>query len=184
MTELGGGVGFRFDLGAGGGDQAHEVLASERAIEWSGWFFSYLGFFCFFVRAGMVGRAGLLGDPGGIDDDVNGPQILVSAADGFGDGVLVRDVDGVEFDGQAGGLVELRGRAVAQVFPDVEEGDGFGTGFGECLGHVPAESTGTAVAVTMFQVNGQREASFDSRSLLYGNPILDGEHRRLFITKG
>ena len=118
---------------------------------------------------GEEGRqAGLLGDPGGVDDDINGPQILVSVADGFGDGVLVRDVDGVELDGETGGLVEFGGRAVAQVFPDIEEGDGFGTSLRECLGHVPAESTGTAVAVTMFQINIRQMTSPDERSLLYG----------------
>ena len=174
VTETGRGVGFRFDFGAGVRDQCLSVLASGRSRS-SGVVGLLAIWDVFFGEAGR--QVGLLGNPGGVDDDVNGPQILVSAVDGFGDGVLVRDVDGVELDGQDCGLVELRGRAVAQVFLDVEESDGFGTGLGECLGHVPAESTGAAVAVTMFQVNIQRGASSNSRSLLYCTTNLRAEYR-------
>lgn len=87
----------------------------------------------------LAGRlAHLLDDPGGIDHDVYGPKVRGHLGYHARDRSFVPHVDFVELHGDAGARVQLGGGGVAEVLLPVQQGDGFGTGFGERLGHVPA----------------------------------------------
>lgn len=81
---------------------------------------------------------GLLYDPGRVDDNVYGAQFRGHFCRCVRNRLLVAHVDVVESDGYARRRVQFRGRGVPELLLHVEQGDGFGAGFGERLRHVPA----------------------------------------------
>ena len=83
------------------------------------------------------GRFYLLYNPRRIDHNIYRTQVRAYLGHHVRDRLFVPHVDSVELDGYAGRRVEFGGRCVPEVLLHVQEGDGFGTGFGERLGHVP-----------------------------------------------
>ena len=97
---------------------------------------------------------GLLYDPGRVDDNVYGAQVRGHFCRYVRNGLLVAHVDVVELDGYARRRVQFRGRGVPELLLHVEQGDGFGAGFGERLRHVPAQTSGAAACWVWFGQKG------------------------------
>ena len=76
---------------------------------------------------------GLLYDPGRVDDDIHRSQIRPYLSHRVRDRLLVPDVDVVEPDRKARRRAQFGGRGLAEVAPQVQQGDGSGAGFGERL---------------------------------------------------
>ena len=80
----------------------------------------------------------LLYDPGRIDDDVHGSQISVDRRYRIRNRLLVPDVDFEERNGYPRRRVQFCRSRVPEFSFHVQQGDGFGAGFGEGEGHVVA----------------------------------------------
>lgn len=87
----------------------------------------------------------LLGDTGGVEEDVNLAVVVDNVADGLLDGTTVTDVDLVEANVDTGLLGELASGLLAELLLDIHDGNATDTDLREGLGHVEAETTTTAV---------------------------------------
>lgn len=85
-----------------------------------------------------------LGNPGGMDENINLPEMVCNVLDGVVNRRPVAHVGLIEADVYAGLSRELPGSLVAKIALDIENGDSGDTGFGERLGHVVAQTTSTA----------------------------------------
>ena len=83
-------------------------------------------------------ESSLLYNPGRIDDDIHRSQIFIDLRHRIRNRLLVPDVDVEKWNGDPRRRVQFcRGR-VPEFLLHVQQGDGFGAGFGEGEGHVVA----------------------------------------------
>ena len=86
----------------------------------------------------------LLGDSGGVDENVKLSVVVNDVLDGLAHSLTIAHVDAVETDVDASLLSEVTGGLLAELLLNVHDGDATNTDLSEGLRHVVAETATAA----------------------------------------
>ena len=86
----------------------------------------------------------LLGDSGGVDENVKLSVVVNDVLDGLAHSLTIAHIDAVETDVDAGLLSEVTGSLLAELLLNVHDGDATNTDLSEGLCHVVTEAATAA----------------------------------------